>query len=79
MRPRDASIQWIRLATTTGIGVMQLNQCHQTALKQNLFHLGQETPARGFLALTGVLEIGKAHLTHSLEGLQGKFDGGLLH
>lgn len=48
---------------------MRLDQCHQTAPRHHLFHLGQETLATGLLALTGVLEIGKAHLTHGMAGL----------
>ncbi|MNR11908.1 hypothetical protein D3C85_1282300 [compost metagenome] len=61
--------QWVRLAATAGLWVMRLDQCHQTAPRHHLLHLGQETLATGLLALTGVLEIGKAHLTHGMEGL----------
>lgn len=61
--------QGIRLATTAGLWVVRLNQHHQTAPRHHLLHLGQETLAAGLLALTGVLEIGKAHLTHGMAGL----------
>jgi hypothetical protein len=49
---------------------MRLDQRHQPAPRHHLFHLGQETLAAGWLALTGLLEIGKAHLAHGMAGLE---------
>ena len=60
-------LKWF--ATTAGLWVMRLDQCQQTAPRYHLLHLGQETLATGLLALTGVLAIGKAHLTHGMGSL----------
>lgn len=61
--------QWVRLAATAGLWVMRLDQYRQTVPRHDLLHLGQETLATGLLTLTGVLEIGKAHLAHGMAGL----------
>ena len=61
--------QRIRLAATASLWVVRLDQRHQSTPRYHLFHLGQETLATGLLALAGVLEIGKAHLTHGMADL----------
>lgn len=43
---------------------MSFNQRNQPAPRYDLFHLSQETLTASLLAFTGVLEIGKTHLTH---------------
>lgn len=61
--------QWVRLAATASLWVVRLDQRHQPASRNHLFHLGQETLATGLRALNGALEIGKAHLIHGEAGL----------
>lgn len=60
------------IVVSSGIGaltVRRANWRHQPAPRHHLFYFGQETLATGLLALTDVLEIGKAHLTHGMAGL----------
>lgn len=61
--------QWLRFAATASLWAVRLDQRHQPAPRNHLFHLGQETLATRLLALTSVIEIGKADLTHGMAGL----------
>lgn len=56
-------------AITLNSTLVMLNQRHQPTPRNRLLHFGQEMLATGLLALTGVLEIGTAHLTHAMAGL----------
>ncbi len=51
----------------TCLWVMRLDQCDQSAPPHDLCHLDQKALTTGLLALTGVFEIGKAHLAHGME------------
>ena len=65
-------LQCVRLSTATSLGVERFDQAEQACPGYDLIHLGQEALASGLLALSGVLEVGKAHLAHGRLGSGGQ-------